>query len=302
MQWKLPKPSFPATVIHRLALKYGFPQLAKVAPKWRRSTMFWHARWIIAVVMGVYSKPKEAIKENLARITGYPASSTIVSLMTKKMLNNFAYSWVDLFHIPQLSLHKRVRIVSTTEGLENLTNMQQGGIILTAHLGCWEAASALLPEKGLKVAIVYIKDKYKEVEHFRSHLRKVGKIKEIAITQDKSHIFQIVSTLNNNYHIAMQGDRDFRNDGLPATFFGEKIKFPRGPFKVAALYKVKLIPLFVTYTRNYLLRIKIYPYISTEVNLLEEAVARWSRILTHEIRRNPTQWYTFYNYWETHRA
>jgi KDO2-lipid IV(A) lauroyltransferase len=310
-QYHLPSKSRLADRFHRWAIRVWFPVLARGAPRWSR---FWeqiHARWIIFLVMLVYPKPKPLIRRNLARVMGKPAGSWAVRRACSAMFRHFAFYWVDLFRFAQLPPDRMLAVhdgVHGNEHLEHAVADGKGAVLLTAHLGNWELGGVLLSQQHLPVSIVYVKDAFADVERFRSFLRGQGEVEEIAIAPGAAwSSLPVLRALRAGRLVAMQGDRDFDGKGIPAPFFGELVRFPRGPFLVALLTGAPILPAFVSYTKAYRFEasfgepIHVVSTGDREADL-HKAVERWAQVLEAEIRRVPTQWYTFYDYFDKHRV
>ena len=131
------RPGRLADRFNRWAIARGFPLLAWLAPRWPRWLLFANARWIIALVMALYSGPKAEIDRNFARILGLPPRARAVRRARRAMLRHFAYYWVDLFRFPQLPPLAARRLIASVRGLERVEALREAGrpvLLLTAHL------------------------------------------------------------------------------------------------------------------------------------------------------------------------
>ena len=311
MQYLLARPSRLADRFHRWAIRRWFPVLARVAPRWPRWWEQVGARIVIFLVMVVYPRPKRLIRKNLSRVLGAPQGSWRVRRATSAMLRHFAFYWADLFRFAQLPASAAQAIFDDDGSVGALTEAMAAGkgvILLTGHLGNWELGGVVLGREQLPLSVVYVKDKFEGAENYRSFLRQQGDIEEIAIEPNASwSSLPVLRALRAGRVVAMQGDRDFDDRGIAAPFFGERVRFPRGPFLVALLTGAPIIPSFITYTPSYRLvgrfgePIHVVPTGDRERDL-DTAIQRWAAILEDEVRRHPTQWYTFYDYFAQHAA
>jgi len=310
-QYHLPSKAPWADRFHRWAIRVWFPVLADGAPRWPRWWQQLHARWVIFVIMVVYPRPKRLIRKNLSRIMGLPARSWRVRRAVSAMFRHFAFYWVDLFRFAQLPPARMLEChdgVRGNEHLEEAVAQGKGAVLLTAHLGNWELGGVLLSQQELPVSIVYVKDAFADVERYRSFLRSQGEVEEIAISPGAAwSSLPVLRALRAGRLVAMQGDRDFDGRGIPAPFFVELVRFPRGPFLVALLTGAPIVPAFVSYTPSYRFEASFGEpiYVTSTGDRerdLQTAVEKWAAVLETEIRRVPTQWYTFYDYFEKHRV
>lgn len=310
MQSHLPRASAFADRVHRWAMRHGFPTLLRVAPRWPRWCERLGSRLVSFAVFAVYPGPKPLIRRNLARILGERPGSWRVRRTASRMLRNFSIYHVDMFRFSQLPPEHGLACVDEISGLEHLERAAasgSGAVMLTAHFGNYEMGGVLLGRRHLPVSVVYVKDKFETAESFRSEVRRCGGVEEIPVEPRGSwSSLPVLRALRAGRLVAMQGDRDFDGRGIPASFFGLPVRFPRGPFLVALLTGAPVIAVFINYTARYRFCGRIYPPIVVQQSGdrerdLSEAVRRWAAVLEEEVRRDPSQWYTFYDYFAQHR-
>lgn len=308
MQWKIARSSRLSERFNRWAIRRGFPLLAWLAPRAPRRLLLAGASAVIDFVMFLHAKPKAAIARNLARILGAPADSPPVRRAVREMLHHFAWYWVDLFRFPQLPPERLLELVvdGDTSDLDPVVRARAAGrrvVLLTAHLGNWELGSVLAGRIGLPLAVVYVRDAFAEAERFRSRLRGSGDIEEIAIRpEERLAALPVLRAFEQGRVVALQGDRDFNDRGVPGDFFGAPASFPLGPFLLARMTGALLMPVFIAYAPDRRFEIELGEPIEVERTADREADARhalerWLPVLEAAVRRWPTQWYTFYDFW-----
>jgi KDO2-lipid IV(A) lauroyltransferase len=311
MQSHLPRASRFADRFHRWAMRRGFPALLHLAPRWPRWLERACARWVIWAVFAAYPGPKPLIRRNLARILGRSPRSWRVRRTAARMLRNFGIYHVDMYRFSQLPPAAGLACVDVITGLEHLERAAadgRGAVMLTAHFGNYEMGGVLLGRKDLPVSVVYVRDKFEVAESFRSEVRRRGGVEEIPVAPHGSwSSLPVLRALRGGRLVAMQGDRDFDGKGIAATFFGAPVLFPRGPFLVAMLTGAPVIAVFIGYTSSYRFEGRIHPPFVVEQTGdrerdLESAVRRWAALLEEEVRRDPAQWYTFYDWFAQHRV
>jgi len=308
MQWKIDRPSKLSDRFNRWAIRRGFPALAWLAPRAPRWFLFAGARLVIGVVMFLHSKPKRAIARNFARVLGAPPESREIRRAVRQMLYHLAYYWVDLFRFPQLPaerLREQVADGSLTD-LEPLRAALAAGkrlILITGHLGNWELGAVMAGQAHLPVSIVYVPDEFGEAEFFRSLLRQLGRVDEIPLRpEERFASLPVLRAFSEGRIVALQGDRDFRDNGLAVSFFGAEANFPVGPFHLARMTGAALVPTFIAYAPDHRFEIEIGEPIEVERSADREgdvrrALERWVAVLERAVARWPTQWYTFYDFW-----
>lgn len=311
MQKKIAAPSRFALAFHRWAIHRGFPALLWVAPRVSHPVLYRGARWIIDTVFAVHPKPLRDIERNLARVMGQPADSKAVRRTRRDMVHHLAYYWSDLFRFPQLPWDEVKASLGRGVGLERVTGALaagKGAILLTGHLGNWELGGLFLRDLGLEVSVVYVPDAFEDAERFRSQLRRMCHVGEIPIRPgDAFASLPALRALREGKLIAVQGDRDFNDNGVLLDFFGAPAPFPRGPFLLSGLTGAPLLPSFVVYGEDGRFEIEVGEPITVgsgpdrEAEILK-AMRQWVAVLETAVRRWPNQWYTFFDYWAAGRA
>lgn len=311
MRWKMVRPSRLGERFNRWALRHGFPALLWVAPRLPRWACLAGARGVIWVVMQFNRRSTPAITANLARILGAAAGSRRVRAAARQMWFNFASYWVDQFHFSQLPRERAEAVVDRIVGEHHLRAALQRGkgvLLLTAHLGSWELGGLFLRQLDLPLSVVYVPDELPEVEVFRARLRHATGVEEIPI-QPRAGVaaLPVLRALRQNRLVALQGDRDFDDRGQTREFFGAPAAFPRGPFLLAGLTGAALLPAFITYTSGYRFEVRLEEPLLVAAGAdaaareaaVTAALERWVAVLEEAVRRWPTQWYTFYDFWGT---
>ncbi len=308
MQWKIARPGRLTDRFNRWALRRGFPLLAWLAPRAPRALLFASARWVIALLLLLYPQPKAAIARNLSRVLDAPAGSRRVRRATREMLRHFAYYWVDLFRFAQLPAERLRRLVvdADLETLAPLRTALAAGrrtILITAHLGNWELGAVLAGQAELPLAVIYVPDAFADAERFRSQLRRKADLVEIPLqVGDERSSLPILRALNQGRIVALQGDRDFNDRGVRRLFLGAEASFPLGPFLLARMSGASLVPCFITYTEEYRFSVELGEPIEVERTAdrqadVERALDCWLVVLERAVRRWPTQWYNFHDFW-----
>jgi KDO2-lipid IV(A) lauroyltransferase len=313
MQWKLARRSRFAERYHEWAMRRGFPLLLKIAPVLPMWFLRFGARVVIGSVMGVYPAPKRDIDKNLRRILGLEVSRREIRRARRRMIHNLAYYWVDLFRFCQLPYERTREMLAALRGREHLeralaqgkaqNTQNKGVILLTAHVGNWELGGVFLREKDLEVSVVYVPDQSPTAESFRSTLRRAIGVEGIAINPaaDLSSL-PVLRALKEGRVVAMQGDRDFNDRGEWVEFFGAPARFPLGPMLLARMTGATLLPIFIVYDERHRLEIEFSaPIAVSPVGDRRQAalvaLEHWVRVLEGAVRRWPTQWYTFFDFW-----
>lgn len=195
-----------------------------------------------------------------------------------------------------------------SEVIRKMITDKTGGILLNAHIGSWEAAGRLLKRYGGRIYILMVQAEHEQIKQILETTNQASQIEIIAIQDDGSHLAKVREVLINKGIIAMHGDRYLEgNQTVEHNFLGKPAKFPSGPYHLAAQYKVPLsfATAFRQKGRHYIFHAMEPIYVdrkgkpeSRKKEIFEKS-ALYVRELEKVIRLYPTQWFNYYDFWET---
>ena len=96
--------------------------------------------------LGVYANLDHVLGRSVSRFTRWRYG--------RSMFRHFAYSIVDIFLIPGLTLENLSEYVAAIHGMEHIEACRaagKGGIFMTVHMGSWELAGSALGLLGIPV-------------------------------------------------------------------------------------------------------------------------------------------------------
>jgi predicted LPLAT superfamily acyltransferase len=191
------------------------------------------------------------------------------------------------------------------DGEENLHEMirrQNGGLLLSGHLGNWEAAGHLLKRLNSTVNIVMYDGEDEQIKEYMNKVAGNKSFNIIYVKKDLSHIYEISSRLAANEIVCMHADRFLEgNKTVSVDFFNQTARLPEGPF----LLSLKLnVPVAYVYafkeSKNH------YHFYSTEIKNFSsrngDTVASIAKDYANSLEKMtmmyPTQWFNYYNFWQ----
>jgi predicted LPLAT superfamily acyltransferase len=179
----------------------------------------------------------------------------------------------------------------------------RGVILVSAHMGNWEAAGSLLRARvsgNFSVAMVRA-----EANRLNAYLDKTqGSGLTVIALDDPDGSLQILAALRRGEAVAMHGDRF-----LPGArtrrldFLGGTAAFPEGPFHLAALAGAPIITCFALRLgcRRYTFRAFPPETLAAGRAQRDQAVAQalkhYAARVEAVVREYPGQWFNFYNFW-----
>jgi lauroyl/myristoyl acyltransferase len=257
--------------------------------------------------MDIRPKYLEAILGNTARVLGLPPTHAQVERTAREMVRQHARAWVDFFYYGQRPVAEALAQFASLEGLEHLDAALADGkgvILLTAHAGNFELGGLLLRARNLKVHAVYKPDRFAAVERLRESMRAQGGVVGIPVDGVGFSTLPLVKLLREGALVGMQGDRDFSLNGVAVPFFGRAVPFPRGPWELAAMTGAPIITSFFYTDEGRRFRARFGPPIRIAGGrgergaAIEAGLRAYVADLETLIRRQPSQWYCFYPFWD----
>jgi len=272
-----------------------------------RRLMLWMAVLTGNLYWAVMSKDRDMVHRNLSRVLENPLD---VKKAVRRLFINYAKYLVDYTRMDLLREDNFRHLINAFQGKEHIDqafSLGKGGLILTAHLGNWEMGGVFLTLMDYPLNVITAQDVETRLHDYRTRLRQLQKIKVITLNDTLSSSLAVLKALKANELVALLGDRDLFDKGIPVQFFGKTVFFPFGPALLAHLSEAALIPTFVLLgpKDKYLCRAEPPIELRRTGNRDEDLAVNTQRIATLTekfIRSYPDQWYTFYDYFSKHRV
>ncbi len=189
------------------------------------------------------------------------------------------------------------------ERLRAMVRAGKGGMLLSAHIGNWEIAGHLLKRLDTAINIVLFDGEHESIKQYTHSVTGERSVKIIVIKNDLSHIYAINDALQNNELVCMHADRFLEgNKTMDVSFFGEKAKFPMGPFIIATRFKVPVAYVFAMKETNL-----HYHFFASEIQdnfgaakneVMTKMLQDFAAEMEKKVRTYPLQWYNFYKFWQ----
>ena len=193
------------------------------------------------------------------------------------------------------------------DGEEHLRQMDQGGLLISGHIGNWEVAGQLLNRLEKKIHVLVFDAEHEQIKRYLDNVVNNKGVNFIVIREDFSHLAEIKSAFEKGEIIAMHGDRFIDGNKVVAVdFLGKPALFPLGPVNLAARFKVPVSFVFAIKERKY-----HYHFYATPLQMVEfsnnlkkrelflyQAVVDYVRNLEKTVRKYPDHWFNYYNFWD----
>jgi predicted LPLAT superfamily acyltransferase len=192
------------------------------------------------------------------------------------------------------------------DGEEHIREMKEGGILISAHVGNWEAAGNLLNRIETPFNIVMFDEEHRKIKAYLDDVMKDKKVKIIVLKDDLSHLIEIRKALDAKELIIMHGDRYMPGSKvLTSQFLGAPAKFPEGPFYLGARFQVPVSYAFAMkegprHYHFYASPAKLYStgnVRQVDPEVLQSMLQDYIALLEKMLQKYPLQWFNYYGFW-----
>lgn len=175
----------------------------------------------------------------------------------------------------------------------------RGAVLVTAHVGPWDAAARLLSANlGVEVVIVMTAEPDPAARALHDDLRRRAGVRVLSVGETPLDALPLLRHLRRGGVAAFQLDRSAPSARLLETqLFGRPFAVPEGPFRIAALAHVPVLPLFASRSDylSYLIDVgkpELCENPAGEAEL-ERVARRCVERMERFIAAHPTQWFDF---------
>ena len=218
-------------------------------------------------------------------------------------VNHVLFSQVVIDRFAMFAGKKMSLQVEGHDAFKRLAQGEEGFVMLSAHVGCYEMAGyELVSDSKPFNALVYGGEKA-SVMRGRQQLFGLNNIHMIPIRTDMSHLFEIDRALSAGEIVSIPADRVY---GSPRTvtvnLLGAAAELPLGPFQVPAMRQLNVVTVNVmkTSTRGYTAYVKVLDYDkqTPRKQQVQQLATAYAAELEQVLRRFPTQWYNYFEFWK----
>jgi len=259
-----------------------------------RKACYSFAKFVATLQFYIARGDRSIVINNLTNIV---EDKTKVKVYAREVFINFAYYLVDFYRYSRLN-HNFIKKYVRINGLDHLKNSLSKGkgvVALSAHLGNYELAGAIISLLGHPVSVIALVHKDKRVNAFFDGQRqRVG----MNVIPTGVAIKKCFSTLKRGQIIGLLGDKDFSGSGVKLKMGSGCAIFPRGAAFFSLRTGADIIPTFLIREDKFFYRLIFEEPIAIAVNSDEESVMKiYIEVLEKYIRKYPRQWYMFSKYW-----
>lgn len=192
------------------------------------------------------------------------------------------------------------------EHMQRLAESGRGAILLGAHLGSFEVMRTQSTKYRIPINVV---GDFSNAERINSVLRKLNPkldTKLISVSEGAIKLaLKIRAAIDRGELVAILGDRGGEGDSMTAEFLGGQVRFPTGPYLLAATLRC---PVYLTVALHHPpsgYALYCEPFAEQVVlprgkrrEAMRPYVERYAQRLAHYCSLAPDNWFNFYSVWE----
>jgi predicted LPLAT superfamily acyltransferase len=180
-----------------------------------------------------------------------------------------------------------------------------GGFLMGAHFGSFEVMSAVgRRQPGLRVAMAMYEENARKVSAMFKALNHANKSEVIALGQIEAMLL-VRERLDEGVFVGILGDRSFGGEpGLQVDFLGRPALFPLGPMRAAAVLRRPfffMVGIYKGGNRYHAVFEELADFSGLRPGerdaAVEAAIRRYVGVLEKYCRREPHNWFNFFDFW-----
>ncbi|WP_394389963.1 glycosyltransferase family 2 protein [Shewanella woodyi] len=210
-------------------------------------------------------------------------------------------AWCDRIQLSQIEFPNRELLAEQLEA-------GQGAVLLVSHLGNLELCRAIcINQKQVKVNVMVMTQNAENFNRVLKQLNPDSSLNLIQVTElGPTTSMLLQQKVEQGELVVIAGDRTSTNTQgrvVYSPFMGKEAPFPQGPFILAGLLDCPVYLMFCLREQG-VYHVHLEAFSNTlkgprkgRMQRLEEAVHHYSARLEYYARREPLQWFNFFDFW-----
>jgi predicted LPLAT superfamily acyltransferase len=223
-----------------------------------------------------------------------------------RMYENLGKALIDRATIGIKGPRSMTIVFDDQKKVMDLIREGKGVILLTAHVGCWQATMERLRVFNTPVSLLLHREEGDIDRQFFEHTGAANPFRIIDPMGYMGGVLEMMDVLRAGELLSIMGDRIFGSDRntVPVDFLGGKIRLPFSAFKLASATGAPIVVLFSHKSGpdRYELVLDRVIRVPSRVGRKEDAfqpyVVQFANALESYTERHPYQFFNFFNMWE----
>lgn len=257
--------------------------------------------WLGSLGRLVQAKRVRIAQDNLRH--AYPEMSAAETTDTiKKMFACLGKSFVDMLRLDQYKGKDDLEAyfqISNVNNLQQALKLERGCIVLTGHVGFWEAGNFFMPQLGFPFGVVAKPMRNALVDAYFSRMRTAS---GSYIINSRKGARVILKALRQNHCVGLLLDQHIGGKGsTSAPFFGRPAHTTTIITQMATRYQIPIVPAFAyrnpdnTYSCSFGTMFMLEGDLSEEN--IRENTALLNKVTEDGIRHEKSQWFWLHRRW-----
>lgn len=227
---------------------------------------------------------------------------TEINKAVEKMFKGLGKSFIEMLRLDHYQSLEKLETFFDIEGQENVHKallLNRGCIILTGHVGFWEAGNFLLPKLGFPAGVVAKPMRNEWVDRYFSKMRTAS---GSYIINSRKGARAIVKALHQNHCVCILTDQHIAGKGsVSVPFFSRLAHTTSIITQMAIRYQVPIVTGFAYRRQNETYRCEFNEMLIldgelTEQNILDKT-AKLNQLIENGIRKDISQWFWLHRRW-----
>jgi len=192
-----------------------------------------------------------------------------------------------------------------SESLVALRSSGRGAILLGAHLGSFQAMSAIAHSKEFRLRMVGDFRNAERINRVLRELSPASRISMIQVSDSVDYLIAIKDAIEAGELVGILGDRVRPGEARAfADFLGSPAAFPTGPYALASVLKCPIYLTFALYREPNRYNLYCEPFAEglqvprrERPKVFQEQVQKFADRLSHYTRSAPNNWFNFFDFW-----
>ncbi|OGV41900.1 MAG: hypothetical protein A2X46_17765 [Lentisphaerae bacterium GWF2_57_35] len=181
---------------------------------------------------------------------------------------------------------------------------RQGFILLTSHVGNWQAVMLALGRMNRRVNLLMRTEENEAVNQYLRIQEAGGLIDIVSPDLPLGGVLELTQRIQRAEIVAIMGDRAYTSDTAEIVFLGDQAGFPRGAFHLASAWDCPVVVMFTAKTGPSAYDVEIAGVIhpgQTPGTVKRERIShmaqQYADLLSAYAERHPYQFYLFHDVW-----
>jgi len=222
-----------------------------------------------------------------------------------RLIRNFASSIHDRIYLLAEQYHLFNVTMDGEAMMQELISQSGGAVLLGAHVGSFEMLRWIGERQpGLSISITMYEENARKLNDILAAIAPKNPPDVIAVGHLDA-MLRIRDRLDRGGLVGMLADRTFGDEAtLPVTFLGATAHFPVGPMRAAAMMGCRVVFMLGLYRGGNRYHVVFEPLAdfthtprAQRQAAIEAAITRFAALLEQHCRRDPYNWFNFFDFW-----